>query len=342
MELTDLMEESIKIQENDFFKKKFFYSFSSLSKLMWSPAVFHSIYVLGLREEKTESYLVQGKLIHLLLLEEDKFNEDFIISPSSLPSDNTRKIIDRVFKHYLELSKNGDTRENLDEYKNAILDVLKDVNLHQSLTTDDQRISKIITSETISYWDFLKNKGNKTLIDQSTYDFCKNAVDLIKTDKKICDLLGIGVTDFDNKEVYNELEFKFSLENKNYGFKGIIDNLVVDHDAKKIIVNDLKTTSKELKDFSESVEYYSYWIQCIIYMLFVSNNYAKLIENGYVVDFNFVVIDKMWQVYAFPVTTPTLNYWLNKFTTLMEEVQWHYDNKSYDLPYKFANNLVTL
>jgi hypothetical protein len=117
MELIDIMNESIEIQQKDFFNKKFYYSFSSLSKLMWSPAAFYSIYVLGLREEKTESYLVNGKLIHNLLLEPEKFDQQFIISPTTLPGDSIRKVLGRVFNHAKELWRNGDERKTLKEFE---------------------------------------------------------------------------------------------------------------------------------------------------------------------------------------------------------------------------------
>jgi hypothetical protein len=343
MELIDIMNESIEIQQKDFFNKKFYYSFSSLSKLMWSPAAFYSIYVLGLREEKTASYLVNGKLIHNLLLEPEKFDQQFIVSPITLPGESVRKVLDRVFNHAKELWRNGDERKTLKEFENAVLDVLKDINLHQSLSTDQQRIDKIITPESTKYWDFLIELEGKTLIDRETYDYCKNAVDMMKADPELLNLLGINTTEFDNKEVFNELEFMLDNPNKNYGLKGIIDNLVIDHDIKKITINDVKTTSKDLKDFKESVEFYSYWLQAVIYIIFVSFKYQHLIANGnYQLEFNFVVIDKMFQVYPFKVSEATMNGWLLRYTEVMEQAEWHYDNKDYTLPYKFATKQVIL
>jgi hypothetical protein len=104
MELEDLMEESIKVMESEFYKKKFYFSYSSLNKLMWNPVVFHQMYVLGIKEEKTDVHLVQGKIIHGLLLEPEKFNEQFIISPDNLPTGNTKTVVDRVFSHHVELA----------------------------------------------------------------------------------------------------------------------------------------------------------------------------------------------------------------------------------------------
>jgi len=342
MELEDLMQESIEIMEKDFYAKPFHFSYSSLNKLMWNPQAFYQMYVLGNREEKTESYLVNGKIVHALLLEADKFNDQFIISPANLPTGSTRTVIDRVFAHAQELQANGDQRTEFTEFSDAVLDVLKDINLHQSLKTDQQRIDKMYTPEAINYWDFLKTKGNKTLIDQETYDFCKTGVDLIKMNKQVCDLIGCNLTEFSNKEVFNEIPVNIDMNGKPFGLKGIIDNIVVDHDAKIIYVNDIKTTSKDLKDFNESIEFYNYWMQAAIYSTIIAIKFINLIDRGYQFKFHFVVIDKAYQVYPFPVSENTLNNWFTRLTDALEKAHWHYINKSYDLPYDFAVGKVTL
>lgn len=342
MELEDLMEETIKHLEGDFYSKKFYFSYSSLNKLMWNPAAFYQLYVLGNKEEKTESYLVQGKVIHALLLEQEKFNELFIVSPGKLPGDNTRIIVDRVFAHHQEIAKSGDTRVNLEDFGNAILDIMKDMNYFQNLKTDNQRVEKVVTPEAINYWSFLKSKGNKTLIDQETFDFCQNAVDLIKSNKEVCQLIGCNTNEFSNVQVLNELPMQIELADETFGLKGIVDNLVIDHDKKTIFVNDIKTTGKDLKDFPETIEFFSYWLQAIIYVTMVTTNYKHLIDNGYKVKFHFVVIDKTFQTYAFPVSEATLEKWLSRLFDVLQKAAWHYQTKSYHLPYDFARGLVVL
>jgi len=342
MELQDLMEESIHISENDFYNKKFYFSYSSINKLMWNPAVFYNMYVLGLKEERTDAHLVQGKLIHALLLEPEKFAENFIVSEDNLPTGNTKTVIDRVYAHHVELTKSGDERTSLVEFTNAILDILKDINLHQSLKTDAQRLDKIFTPDAVNYWNFLRARGKKTLIDKETYDFCKNAVEIIKTNKKVCDLIGCNVTEFNNVIIANEFSIQIELPGKQFGLKGIIDNLVVDHDNKIVYINDIKTTSKELKDFSETVEFYSYWLQAIIYCTLVNVHFKDLMEQGYQTKFNFIVIDKTFQTYPFLVKSETLLGWLDRLNDVLSKAEWHYINKSYDLPYEFANGMVTL
>ena len=309
---------------------------------MWNPAVFYQLYVLGMKEERTDAHLVQGKIVHALLLEEEKFNEQFVISPGKLPGDNVKIIVDRVYSHHVELAKDGDTRTNLEEFDGAILDVMKDINYFQNLKTDQQRVEKVITLEATNYWAFLKIKGAKTLIDQETYDYCKSAVELIKANKSICELIGCDLNDFSNIEVQNELPLQIELLNQPFGLKGIIDNLVIDHDKKTIFVNDIKTTSKDLKDFKETIEFYSYWLQAVIYCTMVATRYKELIDSGYKLQFHFVVIDRAFQTYPFYVTEPTLNDWLTRMTKVLESAKWHYVNKRYDLPYDFATGSVVL
>jgi len=343
MELEDIMMESMKLMENDFYSNKFYFSYSSLNKLMWSPQAFYQTYVLGNREEKTESYLVNGKIIHCLLLEPDKFDDQFIISPAVLPTGNTKTVLDSVYRHHIELQGNGDTRTELIEFDQAILDILKDMNLHQTLKTDQQRLDKILTPDAVSYWNFLKSKANKLLIDQETFNFCKNAVDLINTNDKISKLIGKTNTEFDNREVFNEIYLEVDINNKNFGIKGIIDNVVVDHDEKVIYINDIKTSSKDLKDFPESIDFYCYWMQAAVYCTLIGRKYIDMIENqGYTIKFHFIVIDRMLQTYAFPVTTKTIENWFARLLKVLEKAEWHYNNKNYELPYDFALGNVHL
>jgi hypothetical protein len=334
----------IQSAEDKFYSEYFYFSYSSMNKLLWNPVVFYQLYVMKLKDEKTSPALTNGKLIHLLLLNEHDFKDEYIISADSLPAGNTKTVIDRLYVHYKELVKNGDERVKLEDFDNAILDILLDMNLHQSLKTDVQRIEKIINKETINYWEFLVTSLNKTVIDQQTYDYCTKAVDVIKNTPEFSNLMGLNVTEFDNIEVFNEIELREKLTNHVFGLKGILDNLVINHDNKTICINDLKTTSKELKDFPESVEYYSYWLQAVIYCILVSLKYSDLIEKqGYKLSFNFVVLDKNLLAYSFPVSEDTLKIWFDRFKDeALTPSIYHYTNKKYYLPYKFCTKQVVI
>jgi hypothetical protein len=70
--------------------------------------------------------------------------------------------------------------------------------------------------------------------------------------------------------------------------------------------------------------------------------YMDLLSSGYEIKFHFVVIDRAFQTYSFPVTEHTLNTWLDRMNKVLEAADWHYTNKRYDLPYSFATGSVVL
>lgn len=338
-------EENALIKEQEFYSKPFNFSYSSLNKLMWNPVEFYTMYVLGLKEEKTAAHLLKGKIIHALILEEEKFKEYFAISPTNLPKDKAKIVIDRVFAHHNANFKDDPVEfygKKLKDYPDLILDIMKEIEYFQNLKTDQQRLEKIVTPESGTYWDIMLVQDTKTVIDQATYDYCKSATDVIKMMPKVNELLGLSDTYNNQVEVFNELYLQADLKKYPFGIHGILDNLKIDHANKVIYVNDLKTTNKALKDFQESIDYYQYWLQACIYLTLVSHKYAVLIEQGYDLQFHFIVIDPMFSTYAFPVSEKTLGAWHNQFVDALNIGQYHYDNRRYELPYAFDKGLVQL
>ncbi|MEI6887470.1 MAG: hypothetical protein WCK31_04525 [bacterium] len=336
------MEQSTEDLIKEFYSKPYYLSYSGLNKLLYSPGLFFRHYVLNQREDKLESYLVEGKVTHCLLLEDGSFDEKFILMPSSLPSGNTRTVIDKVYAHMLEATKDGAMAPtNLDAYSTTIVDVLKEINLHQKLKTDQQRVEKIITDETKSYWEFLKIKGDKDLIDSDVLQSCREAVDAVKADPTACTLLGLFISEMDNVEIKNEQYFQTETD-KHFGLKGFTDSVKIDHTATTIYINDLKKTNKTLDDFQETIEFYNYWSQAAIYDRLIQANFYDLIVEGYKVVFNFVVVDKYLQVYCFEVSPETMQNWQIRLEEKLNEASWHYESKNYKLPYKFAAGKVIL
>ncbi len=340
--LEELLEDSINQLENKFYLGKFHFSYSSLCKLMYSPAVFYQLYILGNKTiEPTEKHLIEGKLIHCLLLDDKSFNDQFITSPVTLPTGQSKKLVDNLFyktRYVREL--NPDLK--FEDFKTEILDILIDIDYYQNIKLDDSRLAKVITEESKNYWEYLKQKEGKEIIDLQTLDYCRNSVDIIKEHDHIRKLLGID-KDTPNIEVFNEIYLEASIDEVPFGFKGILDNLVINHDERTIYINDFKTSGKALKDFKDSVEFYSYWLQCVMYIFLVSHNYIKLLTEGYTIVFNFVVIDKYFNVYPFMVSPKTKEEWFNRFSNdIIPMAMYHYKRKRYDLPYEFDTNSVIL
>ena len=97
-----MMETSLNGSEalTKFYQSKFYFSYSGLNKLLYSPAMFYSHYVLNEREDRTDAHLVGGRVLHCLLFEPDTYDDNFTSLPGKLPTDSQRKIIDTIFKKY--------------------------------------------------------------------------------------------------------------------------------------------------------------------------------------------------------------------------------------------------
>jgi hypothetical protein len=301
--------------------------------------MFYNHYVLKQKEDSTDSHLVIGRVLHCLLLEPANFDNQFAVMTSKIPSENNKKIIDNIFRNYLVNQNNTLT---LEDYSKDILTHLLTINLHQSLKTDQQRLDKILTDENNEYFEFLKLSLGKTVIDQTILDNCKMSLDVIKANDDIRALLQLDKIQEDNEiEVYNELIVSMSDKNLPFGFKGVLDNVVVDHNSKTIFINDLKTSGKSIQDFPESVDYYKYWIQGVIYVMLASEKFLKD-KQDWNVQLTFIVIDKYNQVYPYQVSSESLNKWKIDFEKIVTQIRWHYDNKQYDLPYDLALGNVKL
>ena len=234
--------------------------------------------------------------------------------------------------------ESSDDSLTLDKYETAIVDLLEKINLHQKLKTDEARVKKIVTADNISYFEFLKSKQGKTLVDNKTLSYCKECVDSIKENESITALMQLDESDL---EVHNEVKVTTDqLMNGKFafGFKGILDNVVIDKEKKTLFINDLKTTGKPLIDFPESVEYYRYWLQASIYYSLAYYRYIadKDDHQEWSIQFTFVVVDKYNQVYPFQVRSTTMKDWMERLNKVLLQVIYHYEKKDYTLPYELA------
>lgn len=321
-----------------FYKKKFYFSYSGINKLLFSPVMFYNHYVLNQREDSTDAHLVGGRVLHCLLFEPDKYDDYFISMPGKFPTDSQRKIIDSIFKYHLVVGNNTLT---LGDYSQEILTHLLTANLYQTLKTDQQRLDKILTPENIEYFSFLKLSLDKTTVDQPTLDGCKVAVEVLRSNKDVRALLQLDKDEADESiQAYNELHIKAELEDLPFGFHGVLDNVVVDYNSKTLFINDLKTLGKSIQDFPDSVEYYRYWIQAVIYSILAKRKFN--VDDDWNIQITFIVIDKYNQVYPYQVSSETLVKWEKNFADIIQKVKWHYENKRYDLPYELALGNVKL
>jgi len=319
--------------EDEFFTQPFMMSYSGLNKLLFSPVLFHQHYILKQRDDVVDKPMVEGKLLHCLLLNPEEFENEFVLMSSDMPSDGPRKVLDKIY----EIMKANGKLEMDGTFVNHILDVLKEQNLYQSLKTDDQRIDKMTTTKNISYLDYKFQAEKKTVVDQDMYDFAKNTVETIKSNSKIMDLMGFNQDSLTtNVKQHNELDLVcLEFDDYFFGIRGIIDNLVIDHDAKVIRVNDLKKSSKSIGQFEESIEYYNYWMQAALYRLLVNHIKETTFGVNYPVEFRFIVVDPYMQVAPIRISEETMESWTLKLNDELDKANYHFKEREFSLPYKF-------
>tara|TARA_B110000008_G_C16963166_1_gene560985 strand:- start:1291 stop:2289 length:999 start_codon:yes stop_codon:yes gene_type:complete len=318
-----------------FNKGDFEFSYSSLNRLLFSPQLFYKEYILKEREIRMEKHLIEGSLTHLLLLEPQKFDDVYIISPSKTPS--------AALQTALKIVMNNKGPGKLADYDDDILSALATVNLYQSVKDDGKKLAKVITVENQTFYDFIST-SDRTVIDQEAYDRCEVRVQLIKDNEDVMALFNDAVsTDFelDDVEVYNEQFLNCKTKDYKFGLKGYIDRYTVDHKKEEINIIDLKTTGKSIADFEDTVEFYNYWMQAAIYKRLVLNKMSSEAKH-YKLTYRFVVIDKYNQVYVFRVTDKTMTKWESGLAVILDVADYHCINNRYDLPYKFLTQTVTI
>lgn len=325
-----------------FYSEKFYFSYSSIKKLLYSPRAFYSHYILKQREDSTDAHLVAGRAAHCLLLEPDKFNEQFIMVPGKIPTDSNKTIIDHIFNNvYVGM---GNNTLELDDFSQEILGQLLVKNLYQSLKTDPQRLDKILTDNNKEYFKFLKEKESKTVIDSATKTKAEETVECLKANAQVRALMGFDHKDIKGISVYNELLVTAEAMDFDFGFKGILDNVLVDENTKTIFINDLKLTNKPIQDFPDAVNYFRYDIQASMYYGLAYQKFIKDRTDAkeWNIIFTFIVADKYNQVYPFQVSYETETQWKKDFKIVMGILDYHYKNKDYTLPYELAIGNIKL
>ena len=344
--------------ENEFFARRFQMSYSGLNKLVYAPALFYKHYILNQRDEEMTPAILNGKVIHCLLLDDGSFDKQFVLLPGTMPSDNVKKVVNHVYEHCVETTKEGSMCSNqLNSYSDVIVAKMQEMNFHQNLTDDkkadangvkktgdEKRVDKIVSDSTQEYFEFLFNKGDRDIVDIPTMEYCAEIVELLRSNDDVMQRLGL-LDNPDHIQSMSEIMIEMNDEKLPFGFRGILDNVKIDHSTKTIFINDLKTTSKAVSDFPESVEFWNLWLQAAMYKKLVTQEF--LINNDlnpkeWTIKFAFIVVDKYKQIYAFPVSDETMVNWELQLEVKINEAKWHFDNKRFDLPFQYATTEVTL
>lgn len=333
-------------KENEFFSEKFYLSFSGLSKLIHSPVIFYNKYILK-QKEIDDSSTIEGKLIHCLLLQPDKFDEEFLVTDEATITGKGKQLVDALFD-YVTAGTDKDYWKNFDEeslpkmgdFENIILDLTNTLEYFQKMEASS-RISKIVNDVKLTgYWNNRFQAMRKTIVSREMLVNASNIVYKIQNNAYLRKIMGLENELGKSVNAYNEMHM-FDEADGSYvfGIHGVIDNLVVDHDEKLIRVNDLKTTSKDLTKFQDAIDYYNYHLQLAHYTNLVINNmvYKDLLENqGYTLEARFIVVDCYAQIATIRLSKETLDNAREELMKKYEQANYHLINRDFTLPYDFV------
>lgn len=327
--------ERLKLEE-EFFNSSFMMSYSGLSKLNYSPGAFYQHYVLKQRDDVVDKGMAEGSLIHCMILNPEMFDEQFVLLPDVFPSDNPKRVLDRLKTHIAEAYPEVVdihtmmplmTKTNI---SNAVLDILKDENLYQSLKTDAQRIDKIFTDKNLEYLDYLIKSKNKMVVDRAMVEFARNVREKVMAEHHIRELMGFNENP--HHKVYNEMMLANFSDDYTFGLRGIMDNIVIDHARQVIRINDLKKTAKAASMFKDAIEYYQYWLQVGMYKLIVDSLKNEMLQVDYPVEFRFIVIDPYMHVVPYLISSTTMNMYVDMTKDCLHIADYHFKARDFSAP----------
>lgn len=313
-------------------------SYSGLNKLLFSPKLYYKHYILGEREESIDSWAVEGSIVDAYLTDQ-KIEDKFAIVPGTLPTESTKKLVYKIYKE----RESEHISNNLSDYHEDILKSLQDINLHQALKTDTQRLDKILTDDAKNYFKFLCDSEGKIVIDTETLEKGKAKADCVKQDAMASSRLHLNGSDFNNEVITQKM---LSLQLKKYPgitLRGIPDRIIIDNKKKIITVIDIKTTSKGLNNFyPDTYEFYNYGLQSAIYVVLAHGDKFMEEYKNYSVNFEFFVIDKYDNFCFFPVSTALMSHNHSELDAALNKAMYHFNNSDFNRPYEYRSGIFVL
>lgn len=338
--ITKLDSKTVAYLENKFFEENtsVALSFSGLSKLVFSPGLYYNHYILNQREDNESQATIEGSLLHCFILEPKALEEKFIIINEKKPSGKPLQVLKSLKEHVDMLKKCSYTGSfELKNFNEKILEIMTDINYNQRMTSDTKKLESMYVHE--EYWKFMNESTTKKAIDKETYDLVKKVADLIISDPELRNVLGMNYTSLDNVEVYNEYHlFSPIEESNNFLLNGILDNIIVDHDNKKVYINDLKKTSNTLSKAKDIIDTYDYDVQMAVYKRLVKTNIISKYTENYEIICKFMIVDNYGQVGIVRLSENTMNKAEEKLKNWLYKASVHFENKDFTLPSEFLLN----
>jgi hypothetical protein len=240
------------------------------------------------KEEVVADHFIFGTVVDIMLTgSKDEFDEKFVKIPDETKCSEAVKAIIDIVAGVVFQTETIDCP--LESYREDILDACN-YNNYQGNWKDDTRIDKII-KEGSEYFDLLKSIAGKTPITESEYAKALNCVMSLKSDEYTKQY--VVAKGQPNVEFWDKFIIEFDYEGVQ--IKGELDRVVINHNTKKIIPIDFKTSGKPILSFPYEFLTYRYDFQAATYEkgLYEHPTVITLLRDGYHIEnFLYIVVEK--------------------------------------------------
>lgn len=285
-------------------------------------------------EKNTATYLEKGTMIHMYILEPEKFWDEYQLLEFQTPNNKYQVAFAEAYINSNEIMPH----KRLIEAYTA------------SYSTKNKTENKILADaealrdQLADYINYLQTSKatHKKIISWADVDMLKQIKENLSKHKLANNLL-FNLPE--SREQHNEFqinwEFPKEYHNITLPCKSLIDRLLIDHTKKHITLIDVKTTV-DVYNFRESVEKYDYLRQLSYYWLAIHwyfKNELNIDISEYTYSTYIIAIQSTgsYTVKVFEFKPEDLEGRLDTISKAISEICWHTQNNEWDYDYRYYN-----
>ena len=263
-------------------------SSSSLKDFDKDRKKYYRRYVLGEKIEDDETKaLTMGRVVETKLMEPELFDDRFFPSVcESVPTEGMLKFVEALYKHTKEATdENGEVTRTFE-------DISRDAYADSGYKIAYEAVmKKFMGSDAEVYYQEIREVRSKGLTVISLKDAAasERIVEQMQNDPFVGPIVNQGKTA--RYDVYNQLQIS-DVSIGGLKMKGMLDKVIVDHQAKTIHIYDLKCTWAVENFYREYYLYRRGDIQAVVYYILSLHHFNDLVKEGYTVNPpSFIVCD---------------------------------------------------
>lgn len=306
---------------------------SSLDWIKLGPRVFKLMWNRELAKTSSKS-LDLGSALHCYLLENDRFQEEYVIVDVKTVGGLMGPFIKAVHLAKLELLP---TEDDLPEevyqsiadklgFKIGLKAIMKGYN--------DPKYDAYKETLKASHGSFTVSRQDMDVITA-----CATAIESHKLAGPL--ILGTGIGTSDNVQIESEMVLEADMTGEFCVLPsiGLLDRVIIDHGMKKITLVDLKTTSSSVYLFQESYNRYDYDRQMAFYNDLLLKIYPEYSIDTYIVAVQTTYTTHTTDCAVFKIESDEIEKGRKKYQRMLDRVSWHMSNDVWDYPQEYYESI---